>query len=85
MFVFYLHFRSEKNSYKMRAHCARTERERLLWRPFVGLICQLGAKELTLVKLSLAFFPICDHIRISKDELTLEAQMSHLYEHLCRL
>ena len=31
-----------------------------------------------------SIFPICDHIRISKDELTLEAEMSHLYEHLCR-
>ena len=40
----------------MRAHCERTEGERLLWRPFVGLICHLGAKELILVKESLAFF-----------------------------
>ena len=29
-------------------------------------------------------FSICDHVCISKDELTLEAEMSHLYEHLCR-
>ena len=31
-----------------------------------------------------SIFPIRDHICISKDELTLEAEMSHLYEHLCR-
>ena len=68
----------------MRAHCARTEGERLLWRPLVGLICYLVAKKLILVMESLAFFPICDHVCISKDELALEAEMSHLYEHLCR-
>ena len=31
-----------------------------------------------------SIFSICDHVCISKDELTLEAEMSHLYEHLCR-